>query len=209
MVRRRLTGDAKQWFNALTPPPNNFFEFVELFRQHFWSYSKQVMTRNDLFRPYFHRDTSTLKKHAIEWINKAKYLNPPIENETLIFQILGHFPDTVASPLRILRIKTLNDLLDHLSYAEYASHPSSLTSNNNINSSFSNSPYSHDTSQQNHTNNNSSSNRNNNHNNYQSRFQGRYNNNNRHQHPPNNNNSPNTPNTSQSPPMGNAQEPAS
>jgi len=200
MIRRRMIGDAKQWFNALTPPPNTFHEFVELFRQHFWSYSKQIMTRNDLSRPYSHRDTSTLQKHAIEWINKAKYLNPPIENETLIFQILSHFPETVASPLRILRIKTLNELIDHLSYAEHSSRP--LNNNNNFSN---NSPNSHDISQNHRSNNNMPPNRNN----YQDRFQGRasYNNNDRSQHHTNNPtpNPPNVPHTSPSPSTGNDQ----
>ncbi|XP_050548048.1 uncharacterized protein LOC126909652 [Daktulosphaira vitifoliae] len=197
IVRRRMTGDAKQWFNALTPPPNTFFNFIELFRQHFWSYSKQLMTRNELSRPYSHRDTSTLQKHAIEWINKAKYLNPPIENETLIFQILSHFPETVASPLRILRIKTLNELIDHLSYAEHSYRPSN--SNN-----FSNNPsYSYDNSQ-----NNRPQNHNNRNNSYQNRFHGRAPYNNSQPHNSTNNSSPNlssTPNISQSPPAGNDQ----
>lgn len=96
MTRQRMTGDAKQWFNALVPTPNNFLAFVELFRQHFWSCSKQVITRNELSIPYSHRDTTTLQTHAIEWINEAKYLKPPIENETLIFRILSHFSQTVA-----------------------------------------------------------------------------------------------------------------
>lgn len=196
ILRRRMTGDAKQWFNALTPPPQTFIEFVRLFRQHFWSYSKQVMTRNELSRPYSHHNTSTLQKHAIEWINKAKYLNPPIENETLIFQILSHFPETVASPLRILRIKSLNELIDHLSYAEHSSRPS----NNN----FSNNPP-YDYQQNNRS-------QNNNRNNYQDRFQGRttynHNNNNNPRSRPSNDNPPtssNTPNISQTSPPGNDQ----
>lgn len=154
IVKRRLVGEAKQWFSALTPPPNTFTEFTELFRQHFWSYNRQLIIRNELPRPYTHRNTSTLQKHAIDWINKAKYLNPPIETEALIFQILSHFPDIVSSPLRILRIKTVNDLIDHLSYAEH--FPRSFNNNNHSNN---NSYTSH---------NNNSNNR---HNNYQDRYQ--------------------------------------
>ncbi|VVC36387.1 Hypothetical protein CINCED_3A019699 [Cinara cedri] len=187
MVRRRMTGDAKQWFHALTPPPTTFHDFTVLFRQHFWSYNKQLMTRNELSRPYSHRDTSSLQKHAIEWINKAKYLNPPMENETLIFQILSHFPETVASPLRILRIKTLNELIDHLSYAEHSYRPNNNSSNNPSNS------YDHSQSNRPNNTNNNSSNRNNN---YQDRYQGRppYSND-RRNNPPGNLTS-NTPNTS-------------
>lgn len=198
MIRKRMTGDAKQWFNALTPPPNTFLDFTELFRQHFWSYSKQLMTRNELSRPYSHRDTSSLQKHAIEWINKAKYLNPPIETEILIFQILSHFPETIASPLRILRIKTLNELIDHLFYAEH----SYRSPNNNFNNNSSNSPSNSYDNRPNNNNNNS------NRNNYQDRFQGRpHYNNDRRQNPSNNptSNSSATPNTSQTPPTGNAQ----
>ncbi|VVC38660.1 Reverse transcriptase domain, partial [Cinara cedri] len=194
MVRRRMTGDAKQWFHALTPPPTTFHDFTVLFRQHFWSYNKQLMTRNELSRPYSHRDTSSLQKHAIEWINKAKYLNPPMENETLIFQILSHFPETVASPLRILRIKTLNELIDHLSYAEHSYRPNNNSSNNPLNS------YDHSQSNRPNNTNNNSSNRNNN---YQDRYQGRppYSNDRRH-NPPSNLTS-NTPNTSTSGPFPN------
>lgn len=196
MVRRRMTGDAKQWFHALTPPPNNFHDFTVLFRQHFWSYSKQLMTRNELSRPYFHRDTSSLQKHAIEWINRAKYLNPPIENETLIFQILSHFPETVASPLRILRIKTLNELIDHLSYAEHSYRPNNNFSNNPSNS--------YDNSQNNRPNNNTNNSFNRN-NNYQDRYRGRPPHNNDYRQNPPSNPTPNTPNTSQNPPTGNDQ----
>lgn len=119
IAKKRLVSDAKQWGNALIPEPPTYEDFKKLFRKYYWSYNKQLVVRTELARPHFHRDTSTLQKHAIEWINKAKYLDPPIDQHALIFQILSHFPENISSPLRILRIQTLHELIEHLSYAEY------------------------------------------------------------------------------------------
>lgn len=130
---------ARLWYDTLLPPPSNYKDFVSLFRHYFWSNSLQRSIRNELYRPHFHRDYSTMTEHAMDWINRARHLQPPIDQTEMVDQITSHFSYNIALALRGLRITTTNDLIQQLTYLQCAHAPSnnsnapSNNSNNNNN----------------------------------------------------------------------------
>lgn len=183
-VSENFTGKAMIWYTTLLPPPSIYQEFVESFRSYFWSPSLQRSIRNDLYRPYHHRDASTMSEHAMDWINRARHLQPPIDQTEMVDQITSHFSYNISLALRGLRILTTNDLIQQLKYLQRAHTPS----NNNSNNQHPNPPYN---SQQQHSYHNSSRTYSSN------RYPPRQNNSNRNQY--NNNNNNNAPVSQQQP----------
>lgn len=196
LISDKLTSKAKLWFNSLIPSPVLYNNFVGQFREHFWSASRQRSIRNELYRPYSHRNPSTLQEHAIEWVNKAKFLNPPIDQIEMVDQIISHFNNNISLSLRGLRLQSTNELIQQLSYLEYTNSNYQANINSNSSQNFQNSQ-----SGQN------SNNRNPSNHNYYNRYTGRQNNNavNLPNHNDNSNNTNNdTPNAS----AGNGTRPA-
>jgi len=83
----RLSGRAKKWSYTLGSIVL-FDHFVERFRRHFWCPIRQEKVRNEFYRPHFHQDTSSLQEHTIDWINKVRYLHPPIPETEKIERLL-------------------------------------------------------------------------------------------------------------------------
>ncbi|KAF0744889.1 homeobox protein 2-like [Aphis craccivora] len=73
----------------------------------------------------------------MDGINRARHLQPPIDQTEMVDQITSHFSYNIALALRGLRITTTNDLLQQLTYLQCAHAPSnnynapSNNSNNN------------------------------------------------------------------------------
>jgi len=63
-ISDNFTGKALLWYNTLLPPPINYNDFVELFRDYFWSLSLQRSIRNELYRPHYHRDEATMSEQV-------------------------------------------------------------------------------------------------------------------------------------------------
>ncbi|CAI6358354.1 unnamed protein product [Macrosiphum euphorbiae] len=147
-VSDNFTGKALLWYTTLLPPPLIYAEFVTLFRDYFWSPSLQRQIRNELYRPYYHEDPSTLSEHAMDWINRARHLQPPIEQVEMVDQIISHFSYHLSLALRGLRILTTNDLVKELTYLQRSNGPSSApnTPNNNNSNSHSQQPNSYNNS---------------------------------------------------------------
>jgi len=133
-IKSKFVDDARLWYNTLLPPPSVYTDFLMLFRNHFWSTNQQRAIRNELYRPYFHRDNSSLQKHAMDWISKARFLQPPIDQAEMVDQITSHFTFNISVALRGLRITTTNELIQQLSHLQQ-SHSSSNTQNAQSNSS--------------------------------------------------------------------------
>lgn len=91
LVSDNFVHKARLWYDTLLPPPSNYKDFVCLFRNYFWSNSLQRSIRNELYRPHFHRDYSTMTDHAMDWINRARHLQPPIDQTEMVNQITSHF----------------------------------------------------------------------------------------------------------------------
>lgn len=164
LISEKLVQNALLWYNTLIPVPLVYDDFLSLFRNHFWSSGIQRVIRNELYRPYFHKNVSTMQEHAMDWINRAKYLHPPIDQSEMIDQIISHFSYNISLALRGLRIQTTNELVQQLSYLQH-----SPSNNSNSNNNYNNSNY---------NNNNQNPSTNYPTNNYQGRYQGRSNNNN-------------------------------
>jgi len=131
-VSDNFTGKVLLWYTTLLPPPLVYSDFVTSFQDYFWSNSLQRSIRNDLYRPHYHRDTSTMSEHTMDWINRARHLQPPIDQMEMVDQITSHFSYNIALALRGLRILTTNDLIKQLTYLQRANSPTN-NSNNNIN----------------------------------------------------------------------------
>jgi len=69
--------------------------------------------------------------HAMDWINRARHLQPPIDQTEMVDQITSHFSYNTALALRDLRITTTNDLIQQLTYLQCAHAPSNNNNNNN------------------------------------------------------------------------------
>ena len=59
----------------------------------------------------FHRENTTLQKHAMDWISQARFLQPPIDQVEIVDQIISHFSFNVSLALRGLLITTTNELI--------------------------------------------------------------------------------------------------
>jgi len=119
-VKAKFVDDAQLWYHTLLPPPSVYSEFLSLFRNHFWSTNQQRAIRNEFYRPYHHNDNTSLQKHAMDWINKVRFLQPPIDQPEMVDQILSHYAFHIAVALRGLRITTTNDLIQQLSHFQQA-----------------------------------------------------------------------------------------
>lgn len=130
-ISDNFTGKALLWYNTLLPPPINYNDFVDLFRDYFWSQSLQRSIRNELYRPHFHRDDATMSEHAMDWISRARHLQPPIDQMEMVDQITSHFSYNVSLALRGLRILTTNELIKQLTYLQRAKAPQNNSNSNN------------------------------------------------------------------------------
>lgn len=117
-VQRRLKNDAYMWYDSLIPSPRSYEEFVGCFRQQFWSIDIQRRVYDDVFRPYQYRSPTGLATHAIMWITKAKYLDPPIHQLSLVSTIIQHYPSTLAIAVRGRGPKTTGELISVLTEFE-------------------------------------------------------------------------------------------
>ncbi|KAF0702092.1 homeobox protein 2-like [Aphis craccivora] len=69
---------ARLWYDTLLAPHSNYKDFVFLFRNYYCSNSLQLSIWNELYRPHFHHDYSTMTEHAMDLINRAHHLSRPI-----------------------------------------------------------------------------------------------------------------------------------
>lgn len=122
-AQRRLSGDARMWYESLIPTPDTYVEFCMLFRQRFWSDAAQRKARNDVLRPYLHDRYTGLATHAMKWIASAKYLSPPFHQSDLVSIIIQHFPTPISIALRGRRPRTTNELLSILTEFEESASP--------------------------------------------------------------------------------------
>lgn len=130
-IKSKFIEGARLWYTTLLPPPTNYQDFLVLFRNQFWSPNQQRAIRNELYRPYFHRDSSSLQKHAMDWISKARFLQPPIDQAEMVDQITSHFTFNISIALRGLRITTTNELVQQLSHIQQAHSPPNTQNNQN------------------------------------------------------------------------------
>jgi len=66
---------------------------------------------DDVVRPYQYRSPTGLATHAIMWIAKAKYLDPPIHQLSLVSTIIQHYPSSLAIAVRGRGPKTTGELI--------------------------------------------------------------------------------------------------
>jgi len=99
------------WYDSLIPSPTSYDEFTRYFRQQYWSTDIQRRVYDDIFRPYQYRSSTGLATHAIMWITKAKYLDPPIQQLSLVSTIIQHYPSSLAIAIRGRGPKTTGELI--------------------------------------------------------------------------------------------------
>jgi len=110
-AQRRLSGDARLWYDSLILNPTSYIDFRILFRQRFWSAATQRKTRNEVFRPFQYTRYDGLATHAMKWIAGAKYLSPPIDQIDLVSTIIQHYPIPLSMALRGRGPRNTNELL--------------------------------------------------------------------------------------------------
>lgn len=111
LFQRRLSGNARIWFDSLMPSPTTYEEIKIFFRQQFWSSATQRQIRNEIFQPYQYRSPRGIARHAMMWIAKAKYLSPPVDPFDLVGIIIQHYPSALGIAIRGRGPRTTNELL--------------------------------------------------------------------------------------------------
>jgi len=106
------------WYDSLIRSPESYEEFVKCFRQQFWSIDIQRRVYDDVVRPYQYRSPIGLATHAIMWITKAKYLDPPINQMSLVSTIIQNYPSSLAIAIRGRGPKTTSELISVLTEFE-------------------------------------------------------------------------------------------
>lgn len=51
-AQRRISGNARLWYDSLIPTPASYLDFRVLFRQRFWSAATQRKTRSEEFKSF-------------------------------------------------------------------------------------------------------------------------------------------------------------
>ncbi|XP_050547815.1 rapA guanosine triphosphatase-activating protein 1-like [Daktulosphaira vitifoliae] len=130
-IQRRLVRTARLWYDALIPSPQSYDEFKVIFRSQFWSEAIQDRVHDEVLRPYRYLSNTGLSIHAMQWIAKARFLDPPISPSRLVKVICQHFNEHICTALKGRAPKTTSELLAVLS--EFDNSPSfhSTTGNNN------------------------------------------------------------------------------
>lgn len=67
----------------------------------------------------------------MDWISKARFLQPPIDQAEMVDQITSHFTFNISIALRGLRITTTNELVQQLSHIQQAHSPPNTQNNQN------------------------------------------------------------------------------
>jgi len=106
------------WYDALIPSPASYEEIVKCFRQQFWSIDIQRRVYDDVVRPYQYQSPTGLATYAIMWIAKAKYLDPPIHQLSLVSTIIQHYTSSLAIAVRGRGPKTTSELISVLTEFE-------------------------------------------------------------------------------------------
>jgi hypothetical protein len=117
-VQRRFVQIARIWYDSLLPPPESFEEFKSLFTAQFWSESVENRVHDELLRPYKYHSNFGYTTHAMQWIAKARFLDPPIPTVHLVNVICQHFNDSVCTALLGRGIRTTTELISILTSME-------------------------------------------------------------------------------------------
>lgn len=99
-IQQRLTGDALEWYETMSPLPETYDDFRIRFRQYFWSTITQRKIRNEFYRPYQYHSPVGIESHARSWILKVRYISPPIEQDDMVDIIIQHYPYNLSLALR-------------------------------------------------------------------------------------------------------------
>ncbi|CAI6376434.1 unnamed protein product [Macrosiphum euphorbiae] len=67
----------------------------------------------------------------MDWISKARFLQPPIDQAEMVDQITSHFTFNISIDLRGLRITTTNELVQQLSRIQQAHSPTNAQNSQN------------------------------------------------------------------------------
>jgi len=67
----------------------------------------------------------------MDWISRARFLQPPIDQAEMVDQITSHFTFNISIALRGLRITTTNELVQQLSHIQQAHSPPNTQNNQN------------------------------------------------------------------------------
>jgi len=67
----------------------------------------------------------------MDWISKARFLQPPIDQAEMVDQITSHFTFNISIALRGLRITTTNKLVQQLSHIQQAHSPTNAQNSQN------------------------------------------------------------------------------
>jgi len=119
---RTLKGPAHDWFKMINP--KTIHSAKSLFKDYYWNRKIQTMFRQFLYNGrYMPNRGSSMSEYALSIPQRAKILNPPMEDKDIINLLRDHFETEIAREIRPSTVKDLNDLIFLLDSIENAKRP--------------------------------------------------------------------------------------
>lgn len=110
-----LEGRAASLYTVEKDSITNFDEFERFIIDSFWSTGIQNRVRDEIFaRRQYNSNNGEMLDHFINWVKKAKYLTPPIEEAYLVNTIMRHYGQIVYMQFCNFKINKIKDAIKFL-----------------------------------------------------------------------------------------------
>lgn len=111
-AKQYLEGQALRLFEVYENNIRTFEQFNAWVLENYWSDDMQFKVRTEIFRPRsFNPNQNDMLSHCLYWINKAKYLNPPIEENILVNTIVEHYSNEKICQIKLMQVQTIQELI--------------------------------------------------------------------------------------------------
>lgn len=112
-----LQGHAKNWATVCRSTWNNFEDFRNGFQNYFWSVQDQGKVRQQISNGKWSKDNS-LSEHFADMASLANLLTTPIPEETLVAEVMRHFPTHIQALWSLKQQHNLGEALAFLKQQE-------------------------------------------------------------------------------------------
>lgn len=133
---RLLTHKAATWYQAKSGTFVSFNDFKTRFLSYFWNETKQNKIRSRVFVPGQYRpEMGDMSDYFLNNLKKARFLDDPIPERTLLAAIISHFPSDVQWALTHCNARTEDLVIEKLLELDALPKPSNSSDSFNQQSS--------------------------------------------------------------------------
>lgn len=114
-----MEGKARHWYSFNKDRFNSFDEFCSEFLTYFWSKSIQDEIRESLYqRHQYDPAKGDLASYFLANVNKVKYLEPVLDEASIISALTKHFPEKVRLSFGDSELRSVRAMLDKLQHLD-------------------------------------------------------------------------------------------